>query len=49
MYFSKLQIPKNVVGSMSKKFRFRGYFEKQHGKRAERLLKLGRQHLYHIY
>ena len=34
---------------MSKKCRFRGPFDKWHGKRAEALLKSGRQHLYHIY
>ena len=34
---------------MSKKSRFRGPFEKWHGKRAETLLKSDRQHLYHTY
>ena len=47
--FPKLQTPKNVVRSMSKKCRFRGTFEKQHGKRAQTLLKSQRQHFYHIY
>ena len=34
---------------MSKKSRFRGPFDKWHGKRAETLFKASRQHLYHIY
>ena len=33
--FEKLLTPKNVVRLMSKKSRFRGSFEKQHGKRAQ--------------
>ena len=47
--FPKLRTPKNVVKSMSKKSRFKGSFEKQHSKRAQRLLKFAWQHLYHIY
>ena len=47
--FPKLRIPKNVVRSISKKSRFRGSFENQHGKRAQTLLKFERQPLYHIY
>ena len=34
---------------MSKKIRFGGPFDKQRGKRAETLLKCGRQYLHHIY
>ena len=34
---------------MSKKSRFRGPFEKQHGKRAWPLLKSASKHLYHIH
>ena len=34
---------------MSKKSYFRGCFEKQHGKRAQALLKSALQHLYHIH
>ena len=33
---------------MSKKFRFRGWFDKQYGKRAQALLKYASQHLYRI-
>ena len=47
--FPKLRTPKNMVTSMSKKSRFKGSFEKQHGKRAQTLLKFAWQHLYHIY
>ena len=36
---SEITNSKNVVKQMSKKFRFRGSFDKQHGKRAESLLK----------
>ena len=34
---------------MPKKSRFRGPFDKQHGKRAQALLKSASQHLYHIH
>ena len=47
--FPKLGTPKNMVTSISKKFRFKGSFGKEHGKRAQRLLKVAWQHLYHIY
>ena len=47
--FPKLRTPKNIVTSMSKKSRFNGSFGKQHGKRAQTLLKFAWQHLYHIY
>ena len=36
---SEITNSKNVVKQMSKKFRFRGSFDKQHGKHAESLLK----------
>ena len=47
--FPKLRTPKNLVKSMSKKSRFKGSFGKQHGKRAQALLKFAWQHLCHIY
>ena len=47
--FLNLRTPKYVVREISKKSRFRGPFDKGHGKRAETLLKSERQHLYHIY
>ena len=34
---------------MSKNSRLRGPFDKQHGKRAQALLKSASQHLYHIH
>ena len=46
--FSKLQTPKNVVRYMSKKSRFRGPFERQHGKWTQTLLQSERQRRYHI-
>ena len=36
--FSKLRTPKNVVRYKSKKSRFKGPFERQHGKRVQTLL-----------
>ena len=47
--FPKLQTQKNIVRSMPKKLSFKGSFGKQHGKRAQTLLKFAWQHLYHIY
>ena len=47
--FPKLRIPKNIVRSISKKFRFKGSFGKQHGKLSQTLLKFEQQHIYHIY
>ena len=47
--FPKLQTPKNMVTSMSKKSRFNGSFRKQYGKRAQTLFKLAWQYLYRIY
>ena len=47
--FPKLRTPKNMVISMSKMSRFKGSFGKQHGKRAQKLVKFPWLHLYHIY
>ena len=47
--FPKLRTPKNMVTSMSKKSRLKQSFGKQHGKRAQRLLKFAWQYLFHIY
>ena len=47
--FPKLQTPKNMVTSMSKKSRLKGSFGKQHGKCAQTLLKCEGQLLYHTY
>ena len=45
--FPKLRTPKNVVRYMSKKSRFKGPFDRQHGKRVQ-LLQSDPQHRYHI-
>ena len=47
--FRKLRSPKNKVRSISIKSRFKGSFKKQHGKRAQTLLKFAWQKLCHIY
>ena len=53
-YFQKsmsliAEIFPNLGSPMSKKSRFRGPFDKQHGKLARTLLKSVLRHLYHIY
>ena len=47
--FPKLETRKNVVRYMSKKSRFKGPFERQHGKRAKTHFRSKRQHRYLIY
>ena len=47
--FPKLRTQENMVTLISKKSRFEESFGKQHGKRAQTLLKFAWQHLYHIY
>ena len=46
--FRNLRTAKNVVRYMSKKSRFKGNFDKQHGKQAKTLLRSERQHRYPI-
>ena len=46
--FPKLRTPKNMLRYMSKKSRFKGSFDRQHGKRVQRLLRSDPQHRYHI-
>ena len=46
--FPKLGTPKNVVRYMSKKSRFKGPFDRQHGKRVQTPLRSERQHRYRI-
>ena len=46
--FAKLRTPKNVVRYLSKKSRFKGPFDTQHGKRVRTLLRSEPQHRYHI-
>ena len=46
--FLKLRSPENVVRYMSRKAGFKGFFERQHGKRVQLLLQSEGQHRYHI-
>ena len=46
--FPKLRTPKNVVRYLSKKSRFQGPFDRQHGKRVQTLLRSEPQHRYDI-
>ena len=46
--FPKLRTPKNVVRYLSKKSRFKGPFDWQHGKRVQTLLSSEPQHRFHI-
>ena len=46
--FPKLRTPKNLVRYLSKKARFKGPFDGQHGKRVQTLLLSDPQHRYHI-
>ena len=47
--FSKLRILENVARYMSKKSRFKGPFDTQHGKRVQTQLRSGKQDCHHIY
>ena len=47
--FPTLRSLKNLIRSMPEKSSFKGSFWKQHGKRAQKLLKFASQHLYYIY
>ena len=47
--FPKLRTPENVARYMSNKSRFKGTFDRQHGKRVQKVLLSGKQHCYHIY
>ena len=46
--FPKLRTGKNVVRYLSKKPRFKGRFDRQHGKRVQTLLRSEPQPRYHI-
>ena len=46
--FPKSRTPENVIRYMSKKSRFKGPFDMQHGKRVQTLLQSERQQRYHI-
>ena len=47
--FPKLRPAENVARSMSKMSRFKGPFDRQHGKLVQTMLRSGTQHCYHIY
>ena len=47
--FPKLWTPKHVIKQISKKSGFRGYFDKEHGKVDQKMLKSEPHPLYHIY
>ena len=46
--FPKLRTPEKEARYMSKKSRFKGPFDKQHGKRVQTLLPPEIRHRYHI-
>ena len=46
--FAKLRTPKNVDRYLSKKSRFKGPFDRQHGKRVQTLVQSEPQNKYHI-
>ena len=48
-FFQKLRTPENVARYMSNKSRFKGTFDRQHGKRVQTALRSGQKHFYHNY
>ena len=48
-FFPKVRTPENVARYMSNKSRFKGLFDRQHGKRVQTVLRPGQKHFYHIY
>ena len=48
-FFPKLRTRENVARYMSNKSRFKGLFDRQHGKRVQTVLRYGQKHFYHIY
>ena len=46
--FPKPHTPENVARYMSNKSRFKGPFDRQHGKRVQTMLRSERQNRYHI-
>ena len=47
-FFPKPDTPENVARYMSNKSRFKGPFDRQHGKRVQTMLRSERQNRYHI-
>ena len=48
-FFRKLHTPENLARYMSENSRFKGPFDRQHGKQVQTLLRSWQQHCYHIY
>ena len=48
-FFPKLRTPENAARYMSKKSRFKGPFDREHGKRIQTLLRSGQQQFHYIY
>ena len=48
-FFPKLRTPENLARDMSENSRFKGPFDRQHGKQVQTLLRSSQQHCYHIY
>ena len=48
-FFPKLRTPENLSRYISNKSRFKGPFDRQHGKRVQTVLQSGQQHCYQIY
>ena len=48
-FFQKLRTPENVARYMSNKSRFKGTFDRQHGKRVKTVLRSGQKHFYYNY
>ena len=46
--FPKLRTPKKLLRSLFEKSPFKGPFDRQHGKRVQKLLRSEPQHRYHI-
>ena len=42
-FFPKLRTPDNAARYMSNKFRFKGLFDRQHGKRVQAVLRSGQK------
>ena len=47
--FPKPHTPENVARYISNKSRFKGPFDRQHGKRVQTVLRSGQKHFYQIY
>ena len=47
-FFPKPHTPEKVARYMSNKSRFKGPFDRQHGKRVQTMLRSERQNRYHI-